>query len=269
LNHPNIVTIYAVGDVGEIAYIAMELVQGRTLRDLLSDPLTSDQAIDYAVQLAEALAAAHDGGIVHRDLKPDNVMVTSEGLLKVLDFGIAKRDAAREVWIRSPDQESAVRAGITEDGLILGTVGYMSPEQALGRPVDYRSDQFSYGAILYELMSARRAFERSTKAETIAAIVGEDPPTLARGHASPTPAVQRVLARCLAKDPAGRYEDTRDLAVELRQIRDDSRRRDGMPRLTRRRVLGLGALAATGAAAAVGVWRLWPQPPAFRKLAVL
>src|SRR5262245_13975266 len=174
LNHPNIVTIYGVGEGHRVAYIAMERVHGQTLRGILANGrVTPDAAIDIAVQLADALAAAHGAGVVHRDLKPDNVMVTPDGLVKVLDFGIARRIVSPSIEGQRP--EGHRQPSQTGSGLIRGTVGYMSPEQAAGREVDFRSDQFSLGAILYELLSGRRAFERSTGSATIAAILSEQP----------------------------------------------------------------------------------------------
>ena len=173
LNHPNIVTIYGVGEDGDVVFIAMELVAGRTLREICAPcvaPLT--QVMDWAVQLADALAAAHAGGIVHRDLKPENVMVTAEGLLKVLDFGLAKRESILGDDLGG-DQTRLMAQ--TTAGTILGTVGYRSPEQAAGRPAGPAADQFSFGVILYELLCGARAFQRGTAIETLAAIVRDEP----------------------------------------------------------------------------------------------
>jgi len=268
LNHPNIVTIYGVGEAGDIAYIAMELVHGRTLRDLISGaPLPADRTIDIAAQLADALAAAHASGIVHRDLKPDNVMVTPEGLVKVLDFGIAKRHRSVEIGARRPDRPDRDPA-LTDAGVILGTVGYMSPEQASARAVDHRSDQFSFGAILYEVLSGRRAFERPTKAETIAAIIGEEPGPILRANARLPRALDGVVALCLSKDPPRRYPSTRDLAEQLRATREEFRRDvRGVP--SRRQAIWLAAAAVTSCAAGLAAWRLWFTDPSIRRLAVL
>jgi serine/threonine protein kinase len=178
LNHPNIVTIYGVGEEGDVAYIAMELVHGRTLRNLLAEGAPSvKEVLLVAVQVAEALAAAHADRITHRDLKPENIMVTAEKRVKVLDIGLAKR-----LGVTIPDghsrDEVATQTCLTFAGTILGTVGYMAPEQAAGRAVGQAADQFSFGAILYEMLSGRRAFKRETAVETLSAIISETPPPL-------------------------------------------------------------------------------------------
>jgi TolB-like protein len=266
LNHPNIVTIYGVGESGDVAYIAMELVQGRTLRELVSEsPLSVRATLDLAVQLADALSAAHARGIVHRDLKPENVMVTPDGLVKVLDFGIAKSDRA---GTRATEAEPGLtsRVGRTEAGTILGTIGYMSPEQAAGLPAGPASDQFSFGLILYEMLSARRAFERDTKAATLAAIIHERPEDIESLNPAVPVSLRAVLARCLEKDPATRFPNTRDLAIELRRIRGEQ---EGNLGWTRRRAVWVGGAAAAVAAAGIATWRLWPRSTGVRSLAVL
>jgi serine/threonine protein kinase len=268
LNHPNIVTIYGVGEEGDIAFIAMELVQGRTLREHMSaDVLPVKVALDLAVQLAGALTAAHASGIVHRDLKPENVMVTPEGLLKVLDFGIAKRQGPMSAAAASGDPAETSSA-VTQVGTIIGTVGYMSPEQASGKPAGFASDQFSLGAILYEILSGRRAFQRDTRIDTLTAIIDSQPPPVESLNPLVPVSVRLVLERCLAKDPEGRYPNTRDLEVELRRIRDTWERQQTTDEdhaasrltrgLTRRQVLWLGSAAAAAAIGGVATWRLWP-----------
>ncbi len=213
LNHPNIVTIYGVGEEGDIAYIAMELVRGRTLRERLAErALRVGEVLDLAAPLADALAAAHASDIVHRDLKPENVMVTAEGLVKVLDFGLAKRP--RRIDSLVPRRRSvATRAALTQDGMILGTVDYMSPEQAAGRPAGHASDQFSFGVILYEMFCGRRPFECDNAVETLSAIIREQPTPIQAINAGVTLPIQQIVDRCLAKNPADRYADTRQLAV--------------------------------------------------------
>jgi predicted ATPase/serine/threonine protein kinase len=222
LNHPNIVTIYDIGSqlVGEevVWYIAMEVVEGQSLRQLLlNGPVATQKLLDLAVQAAGALAAAHAKGIVHRDLKPANIMVTPEDRLKILDFGLATpADSAGS-------DQATVTGGLdlmTRPGSILGTVGYMSPQQASGDKVDFRSDQFSFGVILYEMATGKRAFEGSSPMETLAAILRDEPESI--GHLNPQipPPLQWTVKRCLAKKPADRYASTEDLARDLTIMRD-------------------------------------------------
>jgi serine/threonine protein kinase/tetratricopeptide (TPR) repeat protein len=257
LNHPNIVTIYSVGEQGEIAYIAMELVRGRTLRDILAgDPLSVDDVLALAIPLADALAAAHESRIAHRDLKPENIMVTADGLVKVLDFGLAKRQI-------SP---AAIREGHEAPGPILGTLGYMSPEQAAGRAAGAASDRFSFSVILYELVTWRRAFARDTTAATLSAIVGEQPPSL---PASAPAALRRLIERGLAKDPADRQPDLRDVGWELRRIRDERAASTSHNGVSRRRALWLAGAASLSAVAGLATWRFWPHDPGIRSVAVL
>jgi len=251
LSHPNIVTIYAVGEEGGTAYIAMELVEGRTLRELLADtPPTLKATLDLAVQLADALSAAHGRGIVHRDLKPENVMVTPQGLVKVLDFGIAKSERGRD-FPAPAGSPLSTRPGATEAGTILGTVGYMSPEQAAGLPAGPTSDQFSFGRILYEMLAG------GIPAEHPEVIQNLDPP------------LRAVLARSLAADPRERYPDTRELAIELRRIRETEERREERRGSTRRRAVWLGVATAVAAGAGFASWRFWPRGRGVRSLAVL
>jgi TolB-like protein len=267
LNHPNIVTIYGVGEAAGVAYIAMERVHGRTLHSVLANGgMSIDAVVAIAVQLADALAAAHAAGIVHRDLKPDNVMVTPEGVVKVLDFGIAKRVEMASLgdW----PAEGNRKPGQTERGLILGTVGYMSPEQAAGRAVDFRSDQFAFGAILYELLSGRRAFERLTRPETIAAIRGEEPAPIPGDGTLVRRELDRVVARCLAKDPDRRYSRTQDLARQLHSIREGWKQ-NSRGLISRRRAMWLTAASAIAAAGSLSAWRVWSGAAPTRRLAVL
>ena len=213
LNHPAIVTIYDVGESDGRSWMAMELVEGRTLRDVIAQgPASIRQAWSIARQLAEGLAAAHVRGIVHRDLKPENVMVTNEGAVKILDFGVARQVLAPALEGASAD---AVTVEGTVDGAILGTVGYMSPEQATGRTVDFRSDQFSFGVVLYELLTGQRAFQRATSVETLSAILRDEPPPLSSIRSDASEALQRVIGRCLEKSPEQRFASTRELAAVL------------------------------------------------------
>jgi tRNA A-37 threonylcarbamoyl transferase component Bud32/Tol biopolymer transport system component len=219
LNHPNIVTIHDIGSQEGTLYIAMELVEGATLRELLAadEPLPIRKTLELATQIAEGLGSAHAAGIVHRDLKPENVIVSKDGFVKILDFGLAKLAAL------SPEEGSevpTVAAPETHPGTVMGTVGYMSPEQSSGRPLDYRSDQFSFGSVVYEMATGKRAFRRKTHAETLTAIIREEPEPVAQANPKAPAPLRWILERCLAKDPEDRYTSTRDLARDLRSIRD-------------------------------------------------
>jgi serine/threonine protein kinase len=193
----------------------MEYVEGRTLRELLADgPLPIKKLLDVATQISEGLAKAHAALIVHRDLKPENVMVSRDGYVKILDFGLAKlRPASSGV---EPEMTTLERFE-TQEGVVLGTVAYMSPEQAKGQPVDFRSDQFSLGGILYEMATAKRPFERPSSAETLAAILQREPEPVALRNPSVPLHLGRIVERCLSKDPQDRYDSTRDLARDLRE----------------------------------------------------
>jgi predicted ATPase len=219
LNHPNIVTIYELGQMNGTHYIAMELVLGETVREMLaSGPIPFRKAVAIASQIGDALAKAHEVGIVHRDLKPENLMVTADGVCKVLDFGLAK---LRAVGIQGLDPAShPTSSSISEYGTVMGTVGYMSPEQARGIEVDFRSDQFSFGSVLYEMVTGMPAFRKGTHAETMAAILRDEPERAAtRMLQAPAPFLW-IVERCLAKNPEQRYASTRDLARDLAAVRE-------------------------------------------------
>jgi predicted ATPase len=217
LNHPNIVTIYELGQDGSTHYIAMELVEGKTLRELLdADVLPIQRAIEIAAQVAEGLAKAHEAGIAHRDIKPANLMVSHDGFVKILDFGLAKLESRSGELSDTSDLSAAE----TRPGVVQGTVQYMSPEQASGGRPDFRSDQFSFGLVLYEMVTRKRAFRRSTVAQTLVAILREQAePIGAQNPDAPAPLCW-AIERCLAKDPDKRYASSRDLARELAAIRD-------------------------------------------------
>jgi eukaryotic-like serine/threonine-protein kinase len=215
LSHPNIVAIYDIGMHDGAPYIVSELLEGQTLRDrLLEGPIPRRQALDFAQQIAQSLVAAHEKRIVHRDLKPENLFITKDGRIKILDFGIAK-------LINSGFDSEAGEAGSiasmttqTRSGSVLGTLAYMSPEQLRGKSVDHRTDIFSFGAILYEMLIGKRAFAGETQVDTITAILKEDPPEMIRGHDIPT-AFEHVVRHCLEKDPENRFQSARDLAFAL------------------------------------------------------
>jgi eukaryotic-like serine/threonine-protein kinase len=276
LNHPHILTVYDVG-TAERLFIVMELLEGQTLRDLLAaGPLPVRPALELAVQAASGLAKAHGAGIVHRDLKPENVMVTRDGFVKILDFGLAKLAGDDD----SPG--TAPTASITHTDAVVGTVGYMSPEQARGGPVDFRSDQFAFGAVLYEMLTARRAFYRPTPAATMGAILHDEPEPLSRAAPGVPAELAWVVERCLAKDPDRRYAGTRDLVRDLERLRDAAIRTESGPAASLRlaRAPRWRAAAAASAVLVLATLLAWPlatrrspsamnTTPAGRLLAVL
>lgn len=212
LNHPNIVSIYDIGSENGVHYIVSELLEGETLRQRVNlGPLPPRKAIELAVQLANGLAAAHEKGIVHRDLKPENVFLTRSGRLKILDFGLAKLRRPRE-QAETVDGDTAH----TTAGQVLGTAGYMSPEQVRGEPADHRSDIFSFGSILYEMLTGKRAFKRNTSAETMTAILNEDTPEISSPSvAQIPPALERIVRHCMEKQPGQRFQSAHDIAFDL------------------------------------------------------
>jgi eukaryotic-like serine/threonine-protein kinase len=219
LNHPNILSIYDIGEDRGAPYVVSELLEGETLRDRLRvGALNSRKAIDYGQQIAKGLAVAHEKGIVHRDLKPENLFITNDGRAKILDFGLAKftrpeADASND----APTMQVA-----TEAGTVLGTAGYMSPEQVRGKAADSRSDIFSFGAILYEMLSGKRAFHGDSAADTMSAILKEDPPELTETNRNISPALDRIVRHCLEKNPAERFQSSRDVAFNLEALTDVS-----------------------------------------------
>jgi len=220
LNHPNITGIFDIGNTDGTAYVAMELLEGESLRTRLEQgPLPPRQATELAIQLAQGLAAAHEKGVVHRDLKPDNLWITKEGRLKILDFGLAKQLQTMGAGSDSFVPTAAIQPEHhTEKGMILGTLGYMSPEQVRGEVVDARADLFSFGVVLFEMLTGKRAFARDTASDTMAAILRDEPPEL-EGHSKPIPlALRRIIDHCLEKAPARRFRDAHDVAFALENL---------------------------------------------------
>lgn len=229
LNHPNILVIYDIGERDGGPYLVTELLEGETLRERLRNgPLSVRKALDIAMQTAHGVAAAHEKGIIHRDLKPANIFVTNDGRVKILDFGLAKLVQREDVNVsdtQSPTRTSGGHAPTearTEAGVVLGTAGYMSPEQVRGKPADARSDIFALGAILYEILSGQRAFEKDSSADTMAAILKEEPPELDAAGKKIPPGVERVVRHCLEKNPAERFQSARDFAFNLAALSDVS-----------------------------------------------
>ena len=221
LNHPNILSIFDIGD-GQSGspYVVSELLEGETLRDRLrSGPLPTRKAIEYALQTARGLAAAHEKGIVHRDLKPENLFITEDNRVKILDFGLAKLTAPES---NGHGADAPTVQAVTEPGLIMGTVGYMAPEQVRGKPADQRSDIFAFGAILYEMVSGKRAFHGETAADTMSAILKEDVPELSETARNVPPGLDRIVRHCLEKSPTQRFQSTGDLAFDLESLTEIS-----------------------------------------------
>jgi serine/threonine protein kinase len=222
LNHPNIVTVYEISEADGVLFIVMEYVSGKTLQKVIEHRrLPVSEALRYAVQMAEGLSAAHSRGIVHRDLKPGNIILNDEGLIKVVDFGLAKFGER----IESANQESptqATRTALTEEGRIVGTVSYMSPEQAEGKPLDSRSDIFAFGAVLYEMLTGEQAFQGKGAISTLAAIILQDPKPVSEILPSLPRELDRVIMRCLRKDPARRYQNINELRITLQDLKTET-----------------------------------------------
>ena len=219
LNHPNILSIFDIGEDRGAPYVVSELLEGETLRDRVRHgALPQRKAIDYARNIASGLAAAHEKGIVHRDLKPENIFLTSDGQVKILDFGLAKLTRPdADISGNAPTQQAG-----TESGVVMGTAGYMSPEQVRGKPTDSRTDIFSFGAVLYEMLSGKRAFHGESAVETMSAILKEEPPDLAETNRNVSPALERIVRHCLEKNPAERFQSVRDVAFNLEALSDIS-----------------------------------------------
>jgi serine/threonine protein kinase len=219
LSHPNILEIFDFGREGDISYAVTELLEGETLRtELATGPLSWRKARDIAAAVAEGLAAAHLKGVVHRDLKPENIFVIADGRVKILDFGLARLDGP----VSSEGETGTLTPAHTAQGAVLGTVGYMSPEQLKGEPADARSDIFALGCVLYEVVAGRPAFRRATTAESIAAILNEELPSLAESGVALSSEAEKIVDRCLEKRPERRFQSASDLAFALREVVSDT-----------------------------------------------
>jgi eukaryotic-like serine/threonine-protein kinase len=273
LNHPNITAVYDIGTHEGAPYVVQELLEGETLRAALAGAkLPPRKAIDYALQVAHGLAAAHEKGIVHRDLKPENLFVTNDGRIKILDFGLAKLIHAEEGSSGGTNLPTAT--GGTEPGVVLGTLGYMSPEQVKGKPADARSDIFAFGAILYEMLSGRRAFHGDSAAETMSAILREEPPDLSVTNQSVSPGLERIVRHCIEKNPEQRFHSAHDIAFALEALSGLSMPRLEAPsarvrgrRLTLVVPAAIVVALATGLFAGRAIWKAKPAgPPSFKRL---
>jgi hypothetical protein len=257
LNHPNILAVFDIGSQDNSPYIVSELLDGETLRERLnSGALPVRKAVEYALQISRGLAAAHDHGIFHRDLKPENIFITRDGHVKILDFGLAK------LTMPEPGSSSlsaqATLDSVTGRGVLLGTLGYMSPEQCRGASVDARSDLFSFGAVLYEMLSGRPAFRGDTTADTISSILKEEPPDLATTGRDVPPMLERIVHHCIEKDPAQRFQSARDIAFALEALSSSSSS-----------VAGPAAALAPAPAIAVTIRKSWLVPGLLGAIIVL
>jgi len=254
LNHPNILAVYQMGTHEGAPYLVSELLEGSTLREqLLRGQVPVRKAVDYGIQTARGLAAAHEKGIVHRDLKPENLFVTKDGRIKILDFGLARLTNHPQVL----EEGSPTLTQGTEAGVVLGTVGYMSPEQVRGQPADARADLFALGAILYEMLTGKRAFHKPTAPETMSAILNEDPPATSQIVPSVPPAMQRVVQRCLEKNPEQRFHSASDLAFALEALSDAGSAATGTFAVSRPRSSWKWLAAAVIALAVIAAVTFW------------
>jgi Tol biopolymer transport system component len=281
LNHPNILVVFDIGREGRTAYVVAELLEGHTLREVIeAGRLPLRKAVDYASQIASGLAAAHAKGIVHRDLKPENVFVTTEERVKILDFGLAKwspgsSDPGAPAGSEDPASMAAeTHLARTEPGMVVGTIGYMAPEQVRGQAVDHRADIFSFGAVLYEMLAGRRAFRGDTAADTMTAILKEGPADISDSGVAVPSSLARVVDRCLEKAPTSRFQSASDLAFALQALGSDARSASSisaapadLPKARQQRpwMLVAGAALLAGALTGAVAWSLWPAaalPPA-------
>ena len=251
LNHPNILGIFDVGVQGATRYLVSELLEGETLRQKLeAGPLAARRATEYAAEIANGLAAAHAKGVIHRDLKPENIFIVKTGQVKILDFGLAKVSKAAEA---AAETVETVGTTGTTPGMVMGTVGYMSPEQVRGEHLDHRTDIFSFGAVLYEMVSAKRAFQEDSAVETMSAILKEDPPELSDSNMAISPGIDRIIRRCLEKTPERRFQSASDLAFAIETLSGPSSISATVQALTKPRRRRWTAVAVVLAVAALAI----------------
>jgi serine/threonine protein kinase len=258
LNHPNIVTIYDIRSHHGADLIAMECIEGRTLDELIPPKgMNPAQVLKYAVQITDAIARAHAAGILHRDLKPSNIMVTGDGRIKILDFGLAKLLEPAET---SPEATTATVRDVTEEGAVVGTLAYMSPEHAEGRKLDGRSDIFSFGSVLYQMITGRRPFTGDSRLSIVAKILNEDPAPPKRLAASTPPELEKIILRYLRKDPARRYQTMADLNVALQDVQEESGSVTEVRHVPVQRRWSWGALLSVLLFSGVFAWWAWRAP---------
>src|SRR6202521_5797148 len=266
LNHANILAVFQLGTYQGAPYLVSELLEGETLRQhMMRSRLALRKVLDYGVQIARGLAAAHEKGIVHRDLKPENLFGAKDGRIKILDFGLAKLIPALRGSEHGSESDALTLTERTDPGMVMGTVGYMSPEQVHGKPADHRADVFSFGAILYEMLAGKRAFQKPTSAETMTAILNEDPPGISQVAPNIPPGLQRVVHRCLEKNPEQRFHSASDLAFALEALSDSasastSTIAPAKSRIRWTRIAAAGVVIVI-AAALIAWWRLPPTVP--------
>src|SRR5262245_1352576 len=251
LTHPNVAGVYGLHEVDGVRFLAMELVRGRSLTDEIQRGLAPTRMVELALAIADGLAAAHRQGVVHRDLKPDNVMIDGDGRPKILDFGLAKTLVAA-----SEDAPTQLRGGTTRQGTLVGTVAYMSPEQAQGEPVDLRSDVFSLGIVLYEMATGRQPFTRDNAVSTLTAILRDTTEPVTSVAAAAPPPLDGIVARCLEKHPARRYDDASGVRDDLRALQTQLVSVPsgiGLPSPAKRLLLPLSVLTVIGLSV-LGVW---------------
>jgi tetratricopeptide (TPR) repeat protein len=265
LNHPNICTIYEIGEADGQPYIAMELLEGGTLQEhMAGNALSLDRTLELGAQVADALAAAHAKGIVHRDVKPGNIFITANGLAKVVDFGLAKPASTRRISASAEETHLVPNEHVTAHGSALGTIAYMSPEQARGEEIDPRSDTFSFGVVLYEMATGRQAFGGTTTAVIFDGILNRTPEAPSHFNQAVPPELEGIIARAIEKDRARRYQNVADLATDLKRLRRLSDSNEGAPTPVRRKVQ-----SGWGPAAATPAWRRWWPAAALGALVVV